>query len=404
MGQEGWAGYNQVEECKHFWLITPPGMDNPITEANTMSSLMKDQPTTFKSEATLSTDTAVILYTSGTTGQAKGAELSHLNMFNNAMLSNLIVSAVHHDVILIALPLFHSFGQTVQMNAGLMAGNSLVLIAKFDPEVVLSAMEKENVTLFAGVPTMYWALLNYPEATKFDLNKIATNLRIGASGGAAIPVEVMKGFQEKFNVQILEGYGLSETSPVACFSRTSMKKKYGSIGVPVFGTEMMVADENGNEVAINEVGEILIKGHHVMKGYYNRPEATENTFTSGGWFKTGDLGKMDDEGYFYIVDRVKDMVIRGGYNVYPREVEEMMMTHPAISLVAVVGEPHESHGEEVVAYVVLNGNPSPTADEIVQWCKNEMASYKYPRKVIIKDELPMNATGKILKRVLKEEG
>ncbi len=303
MGQEGWAAFNEVDSCNNFWLITPPGIDSPIPGAETMTSMMKDQSSKLESEITDGNDTAVILYTSGTTGQSKGAELSHMNMFNNAMLSNLISNAIHEDVLCITLPLFHSFGQTVQMNAGLMRGSTLVLIAKFSPEAVLSAMEKENVTLFAGVPTMYWALLNYPEADKFDLQKIASNLRLGASGGAAIPVEVMKGFEDKFNVQILEGYGLSETSPVACFTRISIEKKFGSIGVPVIGTEMMIGDENGNSVGVNEVGEILIKGHHVMKGYYNRPEATANTFTRDGWFKTGDLGKVDEDGYFYVVDR-----------------------------------------------------------------------------------------------------
>ncbi|OLS28457.1 MAG: Long-chain-fatty-acid--CoA ligase [Candidatus Heimdallarchaeota archaeon LC_2] len=403
MGEEGWAGFNEVDSCNNFWLITPPGVNSPISGAETMASLMKDQLPTFESEITQADDTAVILYTSGTTGQSKGAELTHMNMFNNAMISNIISYSTHEDILLITLPMFHSFGQTVQMNAGIMGGNTLVLIAKFDPAAVLSSMEKENVSLFAGVPTMYWALLNYPDADKFNLQKIASNLRLGASGGAAIPVEVMKGFENKFSVQILEGYGLSETSPVACFTRLSMKKKFGSIGVPVVGTEMMVSDENGKSVDINEIGEILIKGHHVMKGYYNRPEATAETFTSDGWFKTGDLGKVDEDGYYYIVDRVKEMIIRGGYNVYPREVEEMMITHPAISLVAVVGEPSESHGEEIVAYVVLKANQNGSPDEIIEWCRNEMAAYKYPRKVIIKDELPMTATGKIFKRILTEE-
>lgn len=402
MGQEGWAGFNEVNECKNFWLITPPGVESPILGAETMSSLMKDQSSEFESEVTLANDTAVILYTSGTTGQSKGAELTHMNMFVNAMNSNMISYSRHEDVLLIALPLFHSFGQTVQMNAGVMGGNTLILIAKFDPAAVLSAMEKENVTLFAGVPTMYWALLNYQDADNFDLQKIASNLRLGASGGAAIPVEVMKGFENKFSVSILEGYGLSETSPVACFTRLSMEKKFGSIGVPIVGTEMMIGDESGNSVGTNEIGEVLIKGHNVMKGYYNRPEATKETFTRDGWFKTGDLGKIDEDGYYYIVDRIKEMIIRGGYNVYPREVEEMMITHPAISLVAVVGEPSESHGEEIVAYVVLKNNLGASPGEIIEWCKNEMASYKYPRKVIIKDELPMTATGKVFKRVLTE--
>ena len=402
MGKEAWEGFNQVETCYHFWLITPPNTESPIRGAFTMDSLMVDQPTEFNYEVTDPLDTAVILYTSGTTGQPKGAELSHMNMYINAAQSTMLPNATSDDILLIALYLFHSFGQTVQMNAGIMLGNTLVLVARFDPDAVLYALEKENITLFAGVPTMYWALLNHPDVEKYNLEKIAKTWRLGTSGGSAMPVEVMKAFEEKFKINILEGYGLSETSPVACFSRLNKIRKPGSIGVPIQGIEMMIADDKGDPIPTEEVGEVLIRGHNIMKGYYKRPEATASSFTKNGWFKSGDLGKIDEDGYFYITDRVKDMIIRGGFNVYPREIEEVLMTHPAISLASVIGVPDDQYGEEIKAFVVLNMEKSITSEEIVKWAKNEMAAYKYPREVVIKENLPMNATGKILKTELRE--
>jgi long-chain acyl-CoA synthetase len=402
MGKEGWAGFNEVETCKNFWLITPPNVDSPIEGANTMTSMMSGQAPTFDTVLTELDDTAVILYTSGTTGHPKGAELTHQNMFSNAMVSRVLFDATSDDVHVISLPLFHSFGQTVQMNNGLMTGSTCVLIARFDPDAVLAAFEKEGATIFCGVPTMYWALLNHPGADKHDLDKIASKLRVCGSGGAAIPVEVMKGFENKYNVTILEGYGLSETSPVATFSRSDKKRIAGSIGVPIWGVEVMVADEQKNRVTNGDVGEILIRGNNVMKGYYKKPEANAEVFHNG-WFSTGDLGRIDEDGYFYIVDRTKDMIIRGGFNVYPREIEEVLVTHPAVSLAAVIGEPNDRYGEEVKAFVVLNGDATATPEELVAWSKNEMAAYKYPRSITIKDELPMNATGKILKRELREE-
>ncbi|MCY3410756.1 MAG: long-chain fatty acid--CoA ligase [Candidatus Heimdallarchaeota archaeon] len=401
MGEEAFAGFSEVDECEHFILVTPPGVESPIPNVTTLDMLMKDQSPAFTMVATSPRDSAVILYTSGTTGQAKGAELSHNNLYSNAHATTTLLSSNPNDIHCIALPLFHSFGQTVQMNAGLMMSNTLVLIAKFLPDVVLSAFEKENITVFAGVPTMWWALLNYPKASDYDLEKISNMLRIGVSGGSALPVEVMKQVGEKYKINILEGYGLSETSPVASFSREDLPSVAGSIGVPIRGVEMQVVNENNEPVPIGEVGEICIRGPNLMKGYYKRPEATAETFKNG-WFHSGDLGKMDEKGYYYIVDRKKDMVLRGGFNVYPREVEEILMTNPKVSLVAVVGEPNDQYGEEVVAYVVLKDGETSTEDELRDWAKENMAAYKYPRKIYFKDALPMNATGKILKRVLRE--
>jgi long-chain acyl-CoA synthetase len=251
------------------------------------------------------------------------------------------------------------------------------------------------------VPTMYWALLNHPGADKYDLEKIASNLRLCASGGAAMPVEVMRAFEERFNVKILEGYGLSETSPVATFNRMDRPTKPGSVGVPVWGVDIRIVDEYDKDVPQGELGEIVIRGHNIMKGYYKKPEATAEAFRNG-WFHSGDIGRIDEDGYIYIVDRVKDMIIRGGFNVYPREVEEVLMMHPAVSLAAVVGVPDEEHGEEVKAFIVRKSGAEITEPELVAWAKENMADYKYPRSIEFRDTLPMNATGKILKIELRD--
>lgn len=401
MGQFGWEGFQQVDSCQHFFMITAdPAGPSPIEGTKTLGMLMANQPPTFETVMTRADDTAVILYTSGTTGNPKGAELSHSNMLLNARLSDTMYHAAEHDVHLITLPLFHSFGQTVQMNSGFYNKATLSLLPRFDPDAALSIMERDNITIFAGVPTMYWAMLNHPNPEKFDLAKIAANLRLAVSGGSAMPVEVMKAFSEKFKVDILEGYGLSETSPVATFNRLDRPAKPGSVGLPVWGVQVRVVDPLDKDVPTGEMGEIVIRGHNIMKGYYKRPDATADAMR-GGWFHSGDLGKFDEDGYLYITDRVKDMIIRGGFNVYPREVEEVMLTHPAVSLAAVVGMPHESHGEEVKAYVILKPDQAITEDQLIDWCKDNMASYKYPRIIEFRESLPMTATGKILKRELK---
>ncbi|MFQ5578317.1 MAG: long-chain fatty acid--CoA ligase [Anaerolineae bacterium] len=404
MGEEGFAGFNQTEGCEHFVMMTAdPAAPSPIEGTTTMGMFMHPQPPTFDTLQTNTEDTAVILYTSGTTGQPKGAELTHFNMFFNAVISTQLVDLSSDEVSLVVLPLFHSFGQTVQMNATVYGSGTLVLIPRFDPDAVLGAMEKENVTIFCGVPTMYWALLHHPQADKYDLQNIAANLRACASGGAALPVEVLKAFEAKFNVPILEGYGLSETSPVASFNHLDRERKPGSIGTPIWGVDMKVVDADDNELPPGEPGEVVIRGHNVMKGYYQRPQVNQEVMR-GGWFHTGDVATTDEDGYFYIVDRIKDMIIRGGFNVYPREIEEVLMTHPAISLAAVIGVPHDEYGEEIKAFVVLKPGASATPDELVAWSKANMAAYKYPRLVEIRETLPMNATGKLLKTQLRAEG
>ncbi len=404
MGQAGYAAFLETDECADFILVTadPMATTSPIEGAETMAAAVHGMHPHFDTVLTDPDDTAVILYTSGTTGQPKGAELTHSNIIMNVAgaLRLFPLQPGMHDVHLVTLPLFHSFGQTVQMNTGFSNGATLVLLPRFEPQQALALLDTENVTFFAGVPTMYWALLGAltPET---NVTKIAGNLRAAASGGAAIAVEIIREFKEKFGIDIQEGYGLSETSPVATFNHPDLPTKPGSIGTPIWGVEVRLIDEEWETVeGADEVGEIAIRGHNVMKGYYGRPDATAEVMRDG-WFRTGDLARRDDDGYYYIVDRSKDMIIRGGFNVYPREIEEVMQTHPAVSLAAVVGVDHESLGEEVKAYVIKHEGDATTEEELVAWCKENMAGHKYPRIIEFRDALPMTATGKILKRELR---
>jgi long-chain acyl-CoA synthetase len=342
-------------------------------------------------------DTAVILYTSGTTGTPKGAELTHDNLFNNCEVSvRTLFGGSEKDVLLGALPLFHSFGQTCGLNASVKVGACLTMIPRFEPGKALEIIQRDNVTIFEGVPTMYHALLNHPDRDKADVSC----LRLCVSGGAALPVEVMKGFEEAFDASILEGYGLSETSPVACFNHPDRERKPGSIGTPIEGVELKLVDDEGGDVEQGGVGEIAIRGHNVMKGYWNRPDATEEVMRDG-WFRSGDLANVDDDGYYFIVDRKKDMIIRGGYNVYPREIEEVLYEHPAVSEAAVIAVPDDAMGEEVGAAIVLKADQEASADDIRGFVKERVAAYKYPRRIWFLDELPKTATGKILKREIE---
>lgn len=404
MGQMGFAAFGETPSCEHFVLMTAdPRAPSPIDGAATLGMFMHGQPAEFLSADVEPDDTAVILYTSGTTGQPKGAELTHSNMLINAIVSrdlHCLNPSRERNTLLCVLPLFHSFGQTCQMNAGIYHGATLVLLPRFDAAAVLDTMLREQVNFFSGVPTMYWALLNHARQHHIDTAPIAENLELCSSGGSAMPVEVLRAFEDVFGVQILEGYGLSETSPVATFNHRDLPRKVGSIGLPVFGCDVMIVDDNDQQVAPGELGEIVIRGHNVMKGYYKRADATAEAIR-GGWFHTGDIARHDDEGYYFIVDRVKDMILRGGFNVYPREVEDVMMTHPAVSMVAVVGVPDERLGEEVKAYVIAKPGAAIDPPELVAWCKDAMADYKYPRTVEVRESLPMTATGKILKRELR---
>jgi long-chain acyl-CoA synthetase len=344
-------------------------------------------------------DTAVILYTSGTTGTPKGAELTHANLLKNCQVARSLFDLGADTVVLGALPLFHSFGQTCGLNATICAGGTLTLIPRFDPEKALEIIERDHVNVFEGVPTMYGAILHLPDRERHD----TSTLQFCASGGAALPVELLRGFEEAFSCKVLEGYGLSETSPVASFNHPDRPQKPGSIGTPVEGVEMRVVDEDGNEVPQGDVGEIAIRGHNVMKGYWNRQDATEEVMREG-WFYTGDMATVDEDGYFFIVDRKKDMIIRGGYNVYPREIEEVLYEHPAVREAAVLGVPHDQLGEEVAAAVALKDDADATADELQAYVKGQVAAYKYPRRIWFVEDLPKGPTGKILKREIEPPG
>ena len=338
-------------------------------------------------------DTAVILYTSGTTGKPKGAELTHDNLRNNVRVAVGLFDLGVGDVIFGGLPLFHSFGQTCAMNAAVACGACVTLLPRFDPGKALEIIERDGCTVFEGVPTMYGALLHHSGRDACDVS----TLRVCASGGASLPVEVLRGFEECFGCKVLEGYGLSETSPVASFNHPDRERKAGSIGTPIEGVEMKVVDDDGSEVAQGEIGEILIKGHNVMKGYWRQPEATAEAIKDG-WFATGDMARVDEDGYFFIVDRKKELIIRGGYNIYPREVEEVLYEHPAVREAAVVGVPHAELGEEVGAAVALKAGEHVEAEELSAFVKDQLAAYKYPRRIWFVDELPKGPTGKILKR------
>jgi long-chain acyl-CoA synthetase len=341
-------------------------------------------------------DTAIILYTSGTTGQPKGAMLTHKNLYSNARDIGAYLKFSADDRVIATLPVFHVFALSVVVNAPLLTGATILLMPKFSPQDVFKTAKELNATVFAGVPTMFNFLYQFDGA---DVSAFS-NLRLAISGGASLPVSLLHSFEEKFSVRISEGYGLSEASPVTCFNPIDKERKPGSIGQSIVNVENKVVDELGNEVPTGEVGELIVRGPNVMKGYYKMPEETEVAIRDG-WLYTGDLAKKDEEDYFYIVDRKKDMIIVGGYNVYPREVEEVLFAHPNIVEAAVVGYPDANLGEVVHAYVVLK-EETTTEDEILAYCAQNLAKYKVPKVVELLEELPKNSTGKILRRSLKE--
>ena len=393
------AAVDRVDRCRHL-IVAKADPGDVATESGThnMTALIGSSDPIQDLPATMPDDTAVILYTSGTTGKPKGAELTHFNMFFNAHYAGKELMQLGPDTVALAtLPLFHSFGQTCIQNATIGAGGKVVLLPRFEPEVALDLMSRHGVNYFAGVPTMYFALLHSPVADRYDLSA----LRWCLCGGAPMPVDVMNAFDAKYGVNILEGYGLSETSPVASFNVPDRPKKVGSIGIPIRGVEFKLVDANGRTIEDADVpGEIWIKGHNVMKGYYGRADATNESIRDG-WFRTGDVARRDADGYYFIVDRIKDMIIRGGFNVYPREIEEVLYGHAAVAEAAVIGVPHERHGEEVKAVIALKAGMSATADEVVEYCKERLAAYKYPRVIEIMESLPKGPTGKILKRELR---
>ena len=341
-------------------------------------------------------DPAVIIYTSGTTGTPKGATLIHSNLAAGAETARDLVDAGPDSVTLATLPLFHVFGMNSVMNVTIRARGLLTLLPRFEPGKALEIIERDKVTTFAGVPTMYTALMHHPERETFDVS----SLDLCVSGGSALPVEVLRGFDEAFGAKVLEGYGLSETTGMGSFNLPDRERKPGSIGVPIGGTEFRLLDDDGNDVPAGEPGEIAMRGPFVMRGYWEREDATRDTIRDG-WFHTGDMATVDDDGYYFIVDRKKELIIRGGYNVYPREIEEVLYEHPAVKEAAVVGVPHEQLGEEVAAAIALKDGAEATADELRAFAKERVAAYKYPRHVWFVEELPKGPTGKVLKREIE---
>ncbi len=342
-------------------------------------------------------DTAVVIYTSGTTGRPKGAELTHFQAFMAATVAADTFQYRDDDVGMAVLPLFHVFGLSSVMNCAVRAGATLVLVPRFDVGAVLDAMEQHRVTVFCGVPTMFVALM-HADLTGRDVSA----LRVCVSGGASIPGEVLKGFEAAYDATVLEGYGLSETCAIATFNRSAEERRVLSIGKRLWGCEVRVVDPDDRPLPAgpDHVGEIVLRGHNVMKGYLGRPEATAEAMR-GGWFHTGDLGYQDEDGFLFIVDRKKDLVIRGGFNVYPREIEEVLHAHPAVREAAVIGRPDERLGEEVVAYVSLRDGATAEPGEVIAFCRERLAAYKYPREVVVIDELPKGPSGKVLKTELR---
>ncbi|GLZ45649.1 long-chain-fatty-acid--CoA ligase [Actinomycetospora sp. NBRC 106375] len=339
-------------------------------------------------------DTAVILYTSGTTGSPKGAELTHANLATNARVSaRTLIEISTDDVVMGCLPLFHVFGLTCGLNSAVLTGACLTLLPRFDGAKALTMIGRDGVTVFEGVPTMYSGLLHVEDREQYDVS----SLRCCISGGSALPVEVLREFEETFGCVVLEGYGLSETSPVASFNHPHAERRPGSVGTPVEGMELRLVDDEGNDVTGDDAGEIAIRGDGLMKGYWGRPDATAESVPDG-WFRTGDVGRRDEDGYYFIVDRKKEMIIRGGYNVYPREIEEALYEHAAVAEVAVVGIENRDLGEEVGAAVALRPGAEVDVEELRAFAKERVAAYKYPRHVWLLDELPKGPTGKILRR------
>ncbi len=401
--------FDNIESCEHLIVMTKdPLAESPFAEHKTLTQVTAAMPERFEMFPTDPNDTCAILYTSGTTGQPKGAELTHFNLtsnINSTWLTHLPVldfTDGEQKTVLITLPLFHTTGQTVQMNTNIYGGNRVVLLPRFDPLATLETMVAEKVNFWVGVPTMYWAIVKFVEENGFDVSAVAANMKVCTSGGAPMPVEVMSAFEKMFGVRVFEGYGLSETSPLATFNQFEKPSKPGTVGQAIFGVEVRCVDDDDNDVERGTRGEVVIRGTNVMKGYYKRPEATAEAFRNG-WFHTGDIGVIDKEGYLSIVDRKKDMILRGGYNVYPRELEEIIMTHPAVSLCAVIGVPDEKMGEEVKAFVVLKSGQQLSDDAFIEWCKSQFAANKYPRYVEFRDSLPIGGTGKIFKRALRDE-
>ncbi|MDR0327877.1 MAG: long-chain fatty acid--CoA ligase [Planctomycetaceae bacterium] len=408
LAEKGAAAFEQDDACQALFFM---GADRqnlspalfPAESARPrflLDELVGAMPGTVDVCQTTPDDTAVILYTSGTTGKSKGVELSHFNLYSNALYvkESPALDINPKSVTFAVLPLFHSFGQTAIQNASVMAGATMVMVPQFEPRRTLGEIEKHRGTHIAAVPTMYNLMLQTQRRYHYDVS----SLQVAVSGGASLPVAIHRDFAELFPIKINEGYGLSETSPIACMTPANKGlNKPGSIGPAFYGAQVRVVREDGTFADVEEVGELVIRGHNVMKGYYKDPTITAAVFLEGGWFRSGDVGKMDADGYFFIVDRAKDVIIRAGMNIYPREIEEVLHNHPAVLEAAVVGIPDDTLSESVVAFVTLVPGAEITAPELQKYCRDRLAIYKCPKRIEFVEQLPKNSTGKIMKRDLR---
>jgi long-chain acyl-CoA synthetase len=345
-------------------------------------------------------DDAVVLYTSGTTGRPKGAVLTHGNLASNALtVAQTLGIKPAVDRVLVVLPMFHAFAGTVGVLMPLLAGAAMVPVMGFDPQGITQAIEIHHATIFLGVPSLYAVLMRLSD----EQVKAWKPVRLAISGGAAMPVSLMEAFEQRFGTPILEGDGPTECGPVTAVNPPEGPRKRGSIGLPLPGVEMRIADAEGNSLPDGDYGEVCVRGPSVMRGYWRLPEETAQAFFDD-WFRTGDLGWRDTDGYFYLVDRIKDLVITNGINVYPRVIEEVLVRHPSLAEVAVVGEPHRTHGEIPVAYVTAAPGHTPDPGELKAWCREHLGTHEIPRRIEVVAALPKNAAGKILKRELRRAG
>jgi long-chain acyl-CoA synthetase len=392
------AAATDAAEVEHLYVVNTPGVPEATVGVRYETLLAADPSSPAPLEQTDPGDTAVIIYTSGTTGTPKGAELTHFQLLMNCDTPGRVFGMRADDVSLVLLPLFHVFGLSSQLNVAIRFGATLSLVLRFDPAKVIEVIGRDRATLFVGVPTMFLALLHHPDVNPDDI----ASLRVGISGGASLPAEVLDAFEKRFGVVILEGYGLTETASTTTFNISVEERRIYSVGKPIWGVDVEIwdGDDQSLPAGPDHVGEIVVRGVNVMRGYYDNPQATAETFTRG-WFRTGDLGYIDTDGFVFIVDRMKDLIIRGGYNVYPREIEEVLYTHPGIAEAAVIGVPDPRMGEEVKAFVTPMPGVGLTETEVIDFVKERMASYKCPRQVEFRDEMEHGPTGKILKKLLR---
>ncbi len=392
------AARAELPALQHAVVASAEDLPGALPWRTTFGAMSKEPP---PEVAIAPDDVAVICYTSGTTGRPKGAMLTHGNFISNCAQMNSAqrVSLTSDDIVWLGLPLFHIYAMNVGMNVAAMIGATMVLMERFEPAAALDMIQKHHVTAVHGAPPMYVAWANLPNIRDYDLS----SLRYCGSGAAALPVKVLEDFKAATGVDITEGYGLTEAAPVVTTNAVGPFSKPGSIGLPIADVEVrLVSPDTGQDVPVGEIGELWCRGPNVMAGYYNRPDANADTL-GDGWLHTGDLATMDSDGYYYIVDRLKDMIVVSGYNVYPREVEEVLFRHPAVAEAAVVQVPDAYQGESVFAFVVLKPGQTATESDIIEFARANMAVFKAPKRIAFRDALPKNNTGKVLHRELRDD-